>query len=75
MTDSLQTQLDSLRAAYFSGATSISYEGKTISYRSGTELRAAIISLERQLGIAPVTSAVVRSDKGWAGTRSPFESW
>ena len=74
MADSLQSQLDALRAAYFTGATSISYEGKTISHRSGAEMRAAILSLERTLGIAPVTSAIVRSDKGWAGTRSPYES-
>ncbi|MFZ2159326.1 MAG: hypothetical protein WAV72_24835 [Bradyrhizobium sp.] len=60
-----QQMLDDLRAAYFSGATSISYEGKNIAYRSGAEMRAAILSLERQLGIKRPTRVTVFADKGW----------
>lgn len=61
----LQQYLNDLYAAYFSGATSVSYDGKSVQYRSAAEMRAAMRELERQLGIAPVTSAVVRSDKNW----------
>jgi hypothetical protein len=60
-----QQQLDDLKAAYYSGATSVGYEGKNISYRSAAEMRAAIMALEKELGIAPVTTAVIRSEKGW----------
>jgi hypothetical protein len=65
MADDLQTQLASLREAYQSGATSIGYEGKQISYRSAEDMRAAIASLEAQLGIIGGRSTVVRSQKGW----------
>jgi hypothetical protein len=61
----LQSMLDDLRTAYFSGATSIAYEGKSVAYRSAAEMRAAIIGLERQLGIVQPTRVVVRADKGW----------
>lgn len=37
-----QAHLDALREAYASGATEITYEGKTIKYRSLKELEQAI---------------------------------
>lgn len=62
----LQAQLDALRAAYFSGASSVAYEGKSVLYRSGADMLAAIDSLERQLGIDTRPRRVVmRSCKGW----------
>jgi hypothetical protein len=57
--------LDQLRIAYATGARSIAYEGKTITYGSMEEMRAAIASLEAQLGIVQGKSVVVRSEKGW----------
>jgi hypothetical protein len=65
MADDLQTQLDALLAAYRSGASSVAYDGKNVSYRSGAEMQAAILSLQRALGIATPTSVVMRGDKGW----------
>jgi hypothetical protein len=65
MTDDLQTQLDSLLTAYRTGATSISYDGKTVNYRNSAEMQAAIIGLQRALGIATPTRIVARGDKGW----------
>jgi hypothetical protein len=63
---SMQGQLDALKAAYRTGASSISYEGKSISYKTGAEMLAAINSLERSLGIdTRPRRAVVRTDKGW----------
>jgi hypothetical protein len=71
MTDltTLQAQLADLRAAYATGATRISYDGKSIEYRDGNEMRAAIASLEAQIaalgGTQPVRTIVVRGHKGW----------
>jgi hypothetical protein len=68
MTDmtTLQTQLDSLRAAYASGARSIGYDGKTITYRDADEMRAAIAALENQInGPSTPRTILVRSKKGW----------
>jgi hypothetical protein len=42
-----------------------SYEGKSISYGSGEEMRAAIASLEAELGLSRPVVGVVRSDKGY----------
>jgi hypothetical protein len=62
----LQAQLDDLKRAYRQGARSISYEGKQISYRSAEEMRAAISSLDVELGIqSTVRSVNIRSTKGW----------
>jgi hypothetical protein len=62
----LQGQLDALMLAYTTGATSISYEGKSIQYRSGPEMQAAIVSLQQQLGQRTTPNSVVmRGDKGW----------
>lgn len=49
-----QAHLDDLRAAYASGATEVSYEGKTLKYRSLKELAQAIATVEAALaGVAP----------------------
>jgi hypothetical protein len=68
MTDTatLQAQLDSLRAAYASGAESVAYDGKNVRYRSAEELRAAIAALENQInGPSTPRTILVRSKKGW----------
>jgi hypothetical protein len=66
---SLQGQLASLRTAYRSGVSRSSYEGKSVDYRSGDEMRAAIASLENQIAAISGTTiprtVVVRSSKGW----------
>ena len=69
---SLQAQLADLRAAYRSGADSVSYEGgKSTRFRSGEEMRAAIASLEAEIAAMQGTtkqtprSVLVRSTKGW----------
>ena len=61
----LIAQLDELKRAYRSGARSIQYEGKSITYGSGDEMRAAIASLEAELGLSRPVVGVVRSDKGY----------
>lgn len=44
-----QAQLDALKAAYASGVTKMSYDGKTIEYRSMEELKQAIATVEASL--------------------------
>ncbi len=61
----LQAQLDALRRAYRSGAHSVSYDGKSITYRSLDEMRAAIASIEAELGVRRGRVVVVRTSKGW----------
>ena len=59
-------QLDALRAAFRSGASSVAYEGKSVTYRGTADMQAAIRSLERQLGIdTQPKRVVVRTAKGW----------
>lgn len=71
MTDAatLQGQLDALRTAYATGTDSVSYDGKSVRYRSAEEMRAAIASLENQIngltGATPPRSILIRSSKGW----------
>lgn len=50
-----QTQLDALREAYASGVTEVSYDGKTVKYRTLAELAQVIATVEASLGL-PVPS-------------------
>jgi hypothetical protein len=62
----MQAQLDALRAAYRSGASSVAYDGKNVAYRSAAEMQAAILSLENLLGQSTQPKrVVVRTHKGW----------
>ena len=63
----MQAQLDALRSAYSSGAVTVSYDGKNVTYRSLDEMRAAIAALENQIngGRGLGKSIVIRSNKGW----------
>ncbi|MGW1423845.1 phage head-tail joining protein [Bradyrhizobium manausense] len=67
MTDitTLQAQLDALKRAYRSGTRSLTYEGRSIVYADGEEMRAAIASLETELGLSRPAIGVVRSSKGY----------
>ena len=65
----LQADLEALRAAYRSGATSIGYGDKRVDYRDTEGMQAAIASLEAE--IAAITGEnkprliVARSTKGY----------
>ena len=56
----LQSQLDALREAYYSGATRVSYESKSVDYRSLAEMRELIASLENQLGIVRPANIIAK---------------
>ena len=44
-----QAQLDAIKAAYASGVTRVSYDGKTTEYRSLAEMREIIATIEADL--------------------------
>jgi hypothetical protein len=63
MTDlsDLQAQLESLKKAYYSGATKVSYDGKSVDYRDNKALLEAISSLEREIaGNTSPVNVVIR---------------
>jgi hypothetical protein len=63
---SIQDQLNQLKTAYGSGARTVAYDGKTVTYNSPEEMRAAIAYLENQISGPPKSNTVlVRSRKGW----------
>ena len=65
----LQAQLASLKAARASGATRLSYEGKSIEYRSDADMQAAISAVQSEIdalnGKSKPRILVTRSSKGW----------
>ncbi len=54
--DRMRTLLSALQEARFSGLRSVSYDGKTLTYGSDTELAAAIRDLEARLARAAGTT-------------------
>jgi hypothetical protein len=62
----MQAQLAALKNALWSGSATVSYEGKSVSYRSSEDMRIAIANLETAIsGAPPIRSFVVRGHKGW----------
>lgn len=44
-----ETQLETLKRAYYAGVREVSYDGKKTVYQSAAEMRRAISDLEREL--------------------------
>lgn len=44
-----QAELDALKSAYAQGVTRVSYEGKTVEYASGDDLRRRIREIEGEI--------------------------
>jgi hypothetical protein len=61
-------QLDALEAGLAAGATSVSYEGKSVTYRSIDEMLRLRAIIRRALGLGGVSSrVVVAHDRGTGG--------
>lgn len=54
--DRMRALLSALQEARFSGLRSVSYDGKTLTYASDTELAAAITDLEARIARAAGTA-------------------
>lgn len=53
-----QAHLDALRAALVSGATRVTYEGRTVEYRTIADLERVIATVERSLGLRGPASRI-----------------
>lgn len=65
--DTLQTQLDELRAIRAKGTSRVSYSSGSVEYRSDAELASAIADLERRLlatSQSPLRVTYLTSSKG-----------
>lgn len=64
-----QAQLDAIEAGIAAGTTSVSYEGKSVTYRSLDEMLRIRDIIMRALGLSPQKSAtvLVAHDRGTAG--------
>ena len=64
-----QAQLDAIEAGIAAGVTTVSYEGKNVSYRSLDEMLRIRDIIMRALGLAPMKSAtvLVAHDRGFPG--------
>lgn len=49
-----QAQRDALAVAIASGATSVSYQGKSVTYRSLEEMRTILMLMDQELSGKPV---------------------
>jgi hypothetical protein len=65
----VQAQLDAIEGAIAAGVTSVSYEGKTSTFRSLDEMLRVRNIIMRALGLAPSASATVTvsHDRGYGG--------
>ena len=64
-----QAQLDAIEAGIAAGTTSVSYEGKNVTYRSLDDMLRIRAIIRIALGIDPATSAtvLVAHDRGFGG--------
>ena len=68
-----QAQLDSIEAGIAAGVTSVSYEGKTTSFRSLDEMLRVRDIIRRALGLSPQSSSTILAahDRGFPGAGYP----
>lgn len=66
-----QAQLDALEEAISAGATSVSYEGKTVSYRTLDDMLRLRTIIRKALGLSPAsaTTLLVKHSRGGAPSR------
>jgi hypothetical protein len=63
-----QTLLDAIERAMFSGATTITYEGKSITYKTTDDMMRLRAILRNDLGIAPRPATVLaQHSRGFRG--------
>ena len=69
-----QAQLDAIENAIAAGVTSVSYEGKSSTFRSLDEMLRVRDIIRRALGVAPQGSAtvLVAHDRGTGGGYEPW---
>lgn len=64
-----QSQLDALESSIAAGVTTVSYEGKSSTFRSLDEMLRVRDIIRRALGLAPVSQTIfVAHDRGYGGS-------
>ena len=58
-------QLAALKEAMFTGALTVSYDGKSTTFRDLAAMRTLVAMLEGELGTRRGGAVVVRARKGW----------
>lgn len=68
-----QGQLDALENSIAAGVTTVSYDGKSSTFRSLDEMLRIRDIIRRALGLAPASSATVLTahDRGYGGPWTP----
>ena len=59
-----QQLYDELRRAYYTGAQSVTIDGKQVTYHSRSQMRAILDELEASLGIARPRTTLSRVNRG-----------
>lgn len=72
-----QDDLDALKAALASGAATVEYQGKRVTFRSPAEIRGIIADIERELSTAttPATTVGVYDSGLQRGNLAPWPRW
>jgi len=60
-----QIQLDAIKSAYYKGVQEVSYNGRTVKYRSLAEMKRIIDELERELGTSKPSTISFTTDRGY----------
>lgn len=60
-----QTQLDAIKSAYYKGVQEVSYNGRTVKYRSLAEMKRIIDELERELGTGKANTISFTTGRGY----------
>lgn len=59
------TQLQAIKDAYYKGVQSVTYKGRTVQYRSLSEMKRIIDELERELGTSKPRTVSFTTDRGY----------
>lgn len=60
-----QTELDAIRSAYYQGVQEVTYNNRTVKYRSLSEMKQIINDLEKSLGTTKANSIAISTDRGF----------
>ncbi|MEP3857722.1 MAG: hypothetical protein ABJM39_11855 [Porticoccus sp.] len=60
-----QTQLEAIKSAYYKGVQEVSYNGRTVKYRSLAEMKRIIDELERELGTSKPNIISLTTGRGY----------
>lgn len=60
-----QAELTAIKTAYYQGVQEVSYNGRTVKYRSLAEMKRIIDELERELGTSKPNTISLTTDRGY----------